>query len=73
MNLPKDLADGRWVVRVDHIALHAAGNPGGAQFYIRCIDIDVTGGAGKFPSPVATLPGAWKKTTPGVLWDMWGW
>ena len=35
VNLPKDLADGRWVLRVDHLGLHVAGRPGGAQFYIR--------------------------------------
>ncbi|KAJ3054146.1 hypothetical protein HK097_002526 [Rhizophlyctis rosea] len=71
VQLPSDIADGRWVIRVDHQALHAAGNVGGAQFYIRCIDIEVTGGKGKFPSPVATFPGAFNQRTPGVMWDLY--
>ncbi|KAJ3039661.1 hypothetical protein HDV00_012005 [Rhizophlyctis rosea] len=71
VTLPKDLADGRWVLRVDHVGLHVAGVPGGAQFYIRCIDIEISGGGGKYPSPVTTLPGAWKQDTPGVLWQQW--
>ncbi|KAF4337144.1 endo-beta-1 4-glucanase D [Fusarium beomiforme] len=65
--LPKDTPKGTYLMRAEHVGLHGAGEKNGAQFYIGCAQITVDGnGAGK-PSPVVSLPGAYKATDPGLL------
>ena len=44
---------------MEHIALHSATAPGGAQFYISCAQIAVTGSGTKTPSPTISLPGGY--------------
>ena len=36
LTLPSDIADGDYLLRAETIALHTAGQPGGAQFYMSC-------------------------------------
>jgi len=36
VNLPSDIPDGDYLLRAEAIALHAAGQEGGAQFYMSC-------------------------------------
>ncbi|KAJ3026963.1 hypothetical protein HDV00_011477 [Rhizophlyctis rosea] len=67
--LPAALASGQWVLRTEHLGLHQASSAGGAQFYIRCIDINVTGGGSGTPSPQVSFPGAYTSSTPGVVWN----
>lgn len=55
--IPKDIENGEYLLRAEHIAVHSAGEGEGAQFYIGCAQIDVTGGTGKKPSPVGKFPG----------------
>ncbi|KAF4999891.1 hypothetical protein FGRMN_2129 [Fusarium graminum] len=65
--LPKDTPKGTYLMRAEHVGLHGAGEKNGAQFYIGCAQITVDGtGAGK-PSPVVSLPGAFKATDPSLL------
>ncbi|KAF9771227.1 hypothetical protein IL306_011145 [Fusarium sp. DS 682] len=65
--LPKDTPKGTYLMRAEHVGLHGAGEKNGAQFYIGCAQLTVDGnGAGK-PSPVVSLPGAYKATDPGLL------
>lgn len=46
------------------LALHGAGSPGGAQFYMECAQINVVGGTGtKTPSSTVSFPGAYKVRT----------
>ena len=52
----------RYLVRSEHIALHGASNVGGAQIYISCAQINVTGGGSGKPSPLVAFPGAYKAT-----------
>lgn len=63
--IPKDLAAGDYLLRAEAIALHSAGSVGGAQFYITCYQITVTGSGSSSPAGVA-FPGAYKATDPGI-------
>ena len=60
--IPKDIENGQYLLRAEHIAIHSAGGPdgAGAQFYIGCAQIEVSGATGKKPSPVGKFPGICK-------------
>jgi cellulase len=64
--VPSSLAPGNYLLRAEVIALHAAGSAGGAQFYMSCYQLVVTGSGTTSPSGVA-FPGAYKATDPGIL------
>ncbi|KAH8828785.1 glycosyl hydrolase family 61-domain-containing protein [Flagelloscypha sp. PMI_526] len=64
--IPKDIANGDYLLRAETIALHVAGGVGGAQFYMSCYQIRVTGGGSASPSTVK-LPGAYSASDPGIL------
>jgi hypothetical protein len=66
--VPKNLPSGEYLVRVESIALHLAQNPGGAQFYISCAQVTVTGGGNGTPGPLVAFPGAYKANDPGLIW-----
>lgn len=54
------------------LALHGAGSPGGAQFYMECAQINVVGGTGtKTPSSTVSFPGAYKVRTPPSYPQSW--
>ncbi|MCJ1444110.1 MAG: hypothetical protein MMC23_004610 [Stictis urceolatum] len=65
--LPSSLPSGEYLLRVEHIALHTASTAGGAQFYLSCGQINVTGGGSGSPGPLVAFPGAYKATDPGLL------
>ncbi|EAT92384.1 hypothetical protein HBH56_138170 [Parastagonospora nodorum] len=65
-NIPKNLPSGDYLLRIEHIALHQASNAGGAQFYISCAQISVTGGGSGTPSPLVSFPGAYSANDPGI-------
>ncbi|KAL2856537.1 glycoside hydrolase [Aspergillus pseudoustus] len=65
--IPAAVPDGEYLLRVEHIALHSAGTEGGAQFYISCGQISVSGGGSGSPGPLVALPGAYDATDPGLL------
>lgn len=58
--IPKDIEDGQYLLRAEHMAIHSAGSAEGAQFYFECAQIEVTGGSGGKPSPVGKFPGICK-------------
>ncbi|KAK1590417.1 fungal cellulose binding domain-containing protein [Colletotrichum navitas] len=68
MNVPisKDLADGDYLLRAEVIALHAASPSGGAQLYMTCYQITVTGGTGTASPATVSFPGAYKASDPGI-------
>ncbi|KAI0024208.1 glycoside hydrolase family 61 protein [Xylariomycetidae sp. FL0641] len=67
IHIPDCIEDGQYLLRAELIALHGASSPGGAQFYMECAQIEVTGGkASKKPATVS-IPGAYKKNDPGVV------
>ncbi|KAI0752954.1 glycoside hydrolase family 61 protein [Daedaleopsis nitida] len=65
--VPKNLPSGQYLVRVEHIALHVAQTYGGAQFYISCGQINVTGGGSGTPGPLVAIPGVYTGNEPGIL------
>lgn len=64
--VPSDLAPGEYLLRAEALALHTAGQSGGAQFYVTCFQLTVTGGGSAKPAGVS-LPGAYKASDPGIL------
>jgi len=62
---PKSLPSGDYLIRAEIIALHTASSYPGAQFYIGCAQVTVTGGGSASPTKIA-LPGAYKSTDPGI-------
>lgn len=66
--VPQCLADGDYLFRIEHVALHSASAAGGAQFYISCAQIHVSGGSGSAqPKDLVSFPGAYKATDPGLM------
>ncbi|KAI0392303.1 lytic polysaccharide monooxygenase [Xylariaceae sp. FL0594] len=66
--IPQCLANGDYLFRIEHVALHSASSVGGAQFYLSCAQITVSGGSGsKTPTNLVSFPGAYKATDPGIL------
>ncbi|KIM19736.1 glycoside hydrolase family 61 protein [Serendipita vermifera MAFF 305830] len=67
VRIPSSISAGEYLLRVEHIAVHSAGSSGGAQFYISCAQLKVTGGGSASPGPLVAFPGAYKATDPGIL------
>ena len=64
------MPSGDYLLRVEHIALHMAMRAGGAQFYLACSQISITGGGAGTPGPMVAFPGAYKAADPGILVDL---
>ncbi|RDB28103.1 putative endo-beta-1,4-glucanase D [Hypsizygus marmoreus] len=65
--IPRSLPNGQYLVRMEAIALHSASSANGAQFYISCGQINVTGGGNGNPGPLVAIPGVYSGTEPGIL------
>ncbi|KAJ2898205.1 uncharacterized protein MKZ38_004131 [Zalerion maritima] len=65
--IPACLEDGEYLLRAEMIALHAAGSSQGAQLYMECAQIRVSGGSGSVSPPTVSLPGAYSASDPGLL------
>jgi cellulase len=66
VKIPAALAAGDYLLRAEVIALHTAGSSGGAQFYMSCYQLTVTGG-GTLSPPTVKFPGAYKASDPGIM------
>jgi len=66
VKLPSNIASGDYLIRNEIIALHSASNQGGAQFYIGCAQLSITGGGSASPSGVK-FPGAYSAQDKGIL------
>ncbi|KEP47822.1 glycoside hydrolase family 61 protein [Rhizoctonia solani 123E] len=67
--IPSDISAGNYLIRAEVIALHVAGSAGGAQLYMSCYQINVTGG-GAISPPTVKFPGAYSATDPGILFNI---
>ncbi|KAI0125112.1 glycosyl hydrolase family 61-domain-containing protein [Xylariales sp. AK1849] len=67
--IPADTPAGDYLLRAEVIALHTASTSGGAQFYVSCYQITVTGsGSASAAVPAGVqFPGALKASDPGIL------
>ncbi|TFK20423.1 endoglucanase II [Coprinopsis marcescibilis] len=64
--IPKCIENGEYLLRVELIALHGAQSYPGAQFYMECAQIKISGGGSTTPYPTVSFPGAYKGTDAGV-------
>ncbi|KAI0723130.1 glycoside hydrolase [Earliella scabrosa] len=65
VTIPASLPAGEYLLRAEIIALHVAQSYPGAQFYIGCAQVKITGGGNANP-PKMALPGAYKGSDPGI-------
>lgn len=59
---------------MEHIGLHLSTNYnswGGAQFFVSCAHLSVSGGGTGNPGPLVEFPGAYKKGEPGLIMDVY--
>jgi cellulase len=68
--LPVDLAPGDYLLRAEAIALHSASGLNGAQPYVSCYQIKVSGSGSLAPEGVK-FPGAYNPKDPGLLFNMY--
>ncbi|KAL5115347.1 hypothetical protein ACEQ8H_006723 [Pleosporales sp. CAS-2024a] len=64
--MPSCVAPGDYLMRVELLALHSAGSQGGAQFYMECAQIRVTGSGSNTGSNFVSFPGAYSASDPGI-------
>jgi len=70
ITIPSCIPNGDYLLRGELIALHAAESYPGAQLYMECAQIRVTGGGSKTPSTV-NIPGAYKGSDPGITYNLY--
>lgn len=59
----------RYLLRAELIALHGAANYPGAQLYMECAQLSVSGGGSANP-PTVNFPGAYKGSDPGIKFQV---
>ncbi|RXW18990.1 hypothetical protein EST38_g6869 [Candolleomyces aberdarensis] len=69
--IPSSLPSGQYLVRVENIAVHGASSFGGAQFYISCAQVEVTGGGNGNPGPLVAIPGVYTGREPGIMLNIY--
>ncbi|KAI0554887.1 glycosyl hydrolase family 61-domain-containing protein [Xylaria curta] len=67
INIPDCLADGQYLLRAEMIALHGASSPQGAQLYMECAQINISGGSAKVSPATYSIPGIYNQNDPGLL------
>ncbi|KAK0612596.1 glyoside hydrolase family 61 protein [Bombardia bombarda] len=65
VKIPADIPAGDYLLRAEALALHTAGSANGAQFYVSCYQITVSGGGNASP-PLVKFPGAYSASDPGI-------
>ncbi|KAA8574691.1 hypothetical protein EYC84_003941 [Monilinia fructicola] len=65
-NLPTGMATGEYLLRSEMLALHGAQTLGGAQWYIGCAQLSITGTSGDSCGPSIKLPGAYNESDPSI-------
>jgi hypothetical protein len=68
-NIPAAVPSGKYLVRIEHIGVHNAANYGGAQFFVACGQVEVTGGGSGTPGPLVAFPGEYKPDHPGIYFN----
>lgn len=71
VKIPSDIAPGDYLLRAEAIALHSASASGGAQFYMTCYQLTVTGGGSASPATVR-FPGAYASGDAGIYVNIHG-
>ncbi|KAI1076008.1 lytic polysaccharide monooxygenase [Whalleya microplaca] len=67
IQIPDCLPDGQYLLRAEMIALHAASSNLGAQLYMECAQINISGGSATKSPTTYSIPGIYKQDDPGIL------
>ncbi|KAK2735888.1 hypothetical protein FQN55_001921 [Onygenales sp. PD_40] len=65
--IPECIEDGDYLLRFEVLALHSAYDQGGAQFYMECAQIRISGGTGVKKPETVSIPGVFSATDPGIM------
>ncbi|KAI0023999.1 carbohydrate-binding module family 1 protein [Xylariomycetidae sp. FL0641] len=65
--IPACLEDGQYLLRAEMIALHAASSEQGAQLYMECAQINISGGTATASPATYSIPGIYSADDPGLL------
>ncbi|KAK1774109.1 family 61 glycosyl hydrolase [Copromyces sp. CBS 386.78] len=71
IQIPKCIADGQYLLRAEMVALHGARSTNGAQLYMECTQLNITGGTGTASPTTYSIPGIYKSNDPGLLIDIY--
>ncbi|KAK7751760.1 hypothetical protein SLS62_006245 [Diatrype stigma] len=71
IQIPECIEDGEYLLRAEMIALHGARSTNGAQLYMECAQIRITGGAGTKKAETSSIPGIYRSNDPGLLLDIY--
>ncbi|RYP40000.1 hypothetical protein DL767_001934 [Monosporascus sp. MG133] len=63
IQIPDCLPDGQYLLRAEMIALHAASSPQGAQLYMECAQINISGGKATATPQTHSIPGIYKASS----------
>ncbi|KAN0105083.1 glycoside hydrolase family 61 protein [Hyaloscypha variabilis] len=66
VTIPPCIENGDYLLRFEIIALHNARSYPGAQFYMECAQITVTGGTGSKTPSTVSIPGTYSGSDPGI-------
>lgn len=67
ITIPSCIPAGDYLMRNEQVALQLAQATNGAQFFLSCAQIRVTGGGSTQPADLVSFPGAYKADDPGIL------
>lgn len=70
ITIPSDIAAGNYLLRGEVLALHNGYELNGVQPYVGCVELAVSGGGSANPAGVL-IPGAYKPTDPGMLFNVY--
>ncbi|KAI0203626.1 glycoside hydrolase family 61 protein [Astrocystis sublimbata] len=70
--MPQCIAPGEYLMRVEILALHSAKTNMGAQFYMSCAQLKISGSGSFTPSETVSFPGAYKQNDPSILVNIYG-
>lgn len=71
VRIPTDIAPGNYVLRHEIIALHASGQPNGAQNYPSCFSLAISSEGTENPDGILATE-MYKADDPGILFDLFG-
>jgi len=70
VTIPACIPAGHYLIRSEIIALHLAKTNQGAQLYMECGNLEVTGGGSQTPD-TSSIPGIYQASDPGILLDIY--
>ncbi|KAH8726915.1 glycoside hydrolase [Phaeosphaeriaceae sp. PMI808] len=71
ITIPQCIAPGQYLLRGELIALHSASSSMGAQFYMECAQINITGGSASKTPATVSFPGAYKQNDAGIIYNLY--